>query len=105
VVRRLPFHCDEGFEAGVLPEPRSDARRAGQRDPDPGNISVEAKGHLEFGACQSAYEHLNGAHRLSARRRMALEVDTVLDGHNGLDGQRIALRPEYQSNRARSKAI
>ena len=97
VVRRLPFHRDEGFEAGVAPELCSDARHAGRRDPDPGNISVEAEGHPEFGACRSAYEHLNGAHRLRACRRMAPEVDTVFDGHNGLGGRNgIALRPEYR---------
>src|SRR3984893_1499031 len=46
VVRRLPFHRDEGFEAGVAPELCSDARLARRRDPDPRNISVEAEGHL-----------------------------------------------------------
>ena len=30
VVRRLPFHRDEGFEAGVVPELCSDARRPGE---------------------------------------------------------------------------
>ena len=84
MVRRLPFHRDEGFEAGVLPELCSDAWHAGQRDPDPGNISVEAEGHPEYSACRSAYEHLNCAHRFSACRRMAPEVDTVFDGHNRL---------------------
>src|SRR5208282_5375410 len=59
VVRRVPFHRDEGFEAGVAPELCSDARRARRRDPDSGNISVEAKGHLEFSARRSAYEHRN----------------------------------------------
>ncbi len=88
VVRRLPFQRDEGFEAGMSPELCSDARHAGQRDLDPGNISVEAEGHLEFSACRSAYDHLNAAHRISARRRMAPEVDTVFDGHDGLDAQR-----------------
>jgi hypothetical protein len=97
VVRRLPFHRDEGFEAGVVPELCSDARQAGRRDPDPRNISVEAEGHLEFSACRSAYEHLNRAHRLRACRRMAPEVYTVFDGHNGLGGRGgIALRPEYR---------
>jgi hypothetical protein len=97
VVRRLPFHRDEGFEAGVLPELCSDAWHAGQRDPDPGTISVEAEGHPEFSACRSAYEHLNGAHRLRACRRMAPEVNPVFDGHNGLGGcSGIALRPEYR---------
>src|SRR5208282_4376584 len=97
VVRRLPFHRDEGLEAGVAPELCSDARHAGRRDPDPRNISVEAEGHLEFGAGRSAYEHPNGAHRLRACRRMAPEVDTVFDGHNGLGGRSgIALRPEYR---------
>src|SRR5580704_6510120 len=46
VVRRLPFHRNEGFEAGVAPELCSDARRARRRDPNPRNISLEAEGHL-----------------------------------------------------------
>jgi hypothetical protein len=95
VVRRLPFHRDEGFEAGVLPELCSEARHAWRRGPDPGNISVEAEGYLEFGACRSAYEHLNGAHCLRARQRMALEIDPVFDGHNRLGGRSgIALQPD-----------
>jgi hypothetical protein len=40
-----------------------------RRDPDPRNISVEAEGHLEFSACRSAYEHLNGTHRLRVAQR------------------------------------
>ena len=56
VVGRLPFHRDEGFEAGVAPELCGDARHARRRDTDPGNISVEAEGHLEFSACRSAYD-------------------------------------------------
>jgi len=87
VIRRLPFHRDEGFEAGVAPELCGDARHSRRRDPDPANISVDAEGHLEFGACRSAYAHLNGAHRLRACGRMAPEVDTVFDGHNGLGVQ------------------
>ena len=97
MVRRLPFHRDEGFEAGVVPELCSDARDTGRRDPDPRDIPVEPEGHLEFSARRSAYEHLNGAHRFRTCRRMAPEVDPVYDGHSGLGGRSgIALQPEYR---------
>jgi hypothetical protein len=84
VVRRLPFHRYEGFETGVAPELRSDARHARWRNADAANISVEAEGYLEFSACRSAYEHPNGAHRPRASERMAPQVDPVFDSHNGL---------------------
>src|SRR5208282_6716631 len=84
----------------------SDARHARRRDPDSGNISVEAEAHLEFGACRAAYEHSDGAHRLRARRRMAPEVDPVFDGHHGLRGRSgIALRSEYRVNRVRVRKV
>ena len=91
VVRLLPFHCDEGFEAGVLPELCTDARHAGRRDQDPRNISVEAEGHPEFSTCRSAYKNLNGARHLGACRRMAPEIDIVRDGHNGLGSGSVLL--------------
>ena len=93
MVRRLPFHRDEGLEAGVAPELRADARRARRRNPDSANISVEAESHLEFSA---------GRRRTSTRivrtvsvvcRRMAPEVDPVFDGHNGALGGICAIHP------------
>lgn len=97
MVGRLPFHRDEGFEAGVAPELCSDAWRTRRRDPNPVNISVEAEGHLEFSACRPPYEYLNGAHRLRACRSMALEVDPVFGGHNGRAGRGgIVPRPGYR---------
>src|ERR1019366_5951598 len=106
VVRRLPFHRDEGLEAGVAPELCSDARHARRSDQDSGNISVEAEGHPEFSAGRAAYEHPNGAHRLMACRRMAAEVDPVFDTHDRLGGcSGIALRSEYRVNRVRARKV
>jgi hypothetical protein len=87
----LPFHRDEGLEAGVAPQLGSKPRRNRRWDPDSGNISVEAKGHPEFSAGRSTHEHLNGAHCLSACRGVAGKVDPVFDGHSGLDGVKSAL--------------
>src|SRR5271167_1934371 len=59
VVRPLPFHCDESFEAGMSPELCRDTRHAWRRNPDPGNVSVETEGHPEFSARRSPHEHSN----------------------------------------------